>query len=256
MDALSEEAKLRLEDFTEKLEYYINDNDRCPNEWNSEVAVGIDMVIKDNSAAAEEKYDCQSFVISNNYDVQLSDHRWKFAYDSRANLQFNENNLDSFTSMIEFYLNVILGFEYDKWGTFAGEIYFEKARNIAEQSKFGLGRFQEGWDKRLELVNYFLSDRFKPFREMVDYYYYGLSFVQEDNDKVRTHIATAIDKLDRILSNEPDNEYAINFLNAHFSEITEIYRRGLDKEPLRKLMIMDPDPQETHKPTYQDILGR
>ncbi len=253
-DALSDEAKEKLADFTDKVETYINNNDRCPNEWNTEVIVNINMVLSDISSGAEEKYNCQTFQIGTNYDIQLSDKRWKFAYDSKDNLTYDDNNYDSFTSMIEFYLYLILGFEYDKWGTLAGDIYYEKAKYIAEQSKFGLGRFVDGWDKRLDLVNYFLSDRHKPFREMVDYYFYGLSFVNEDNEKVRKHIATAIEKLDRILADDPENEYAEYFLSAHRGELIDIYRNAINKEPIRLLMIMDTD--DAYKREYQDILNK
>ncbi len=252
-DALSDEAKEKLADFTDKVETYINNNDRCPNEWNTEVIVNINMVLSDISSGAEEKYNCQTFQIGTNYDIQLSDKRWKFAYDSKDNLTYDDTNYDSFTSMIEFYLYLILGFEYDKWGTLAGDIYYEKAKYIAEQSKFGLGRFVDGWDKRLDLVNYFLSDRHKPFREMVDYYFYGLSFVNEDNEKVRKHIATAIEKLDRILADDPENEYAEYFLSAHRGELIDIYRNAINKEPIRLLMIMDTD--DAYKREYQDILN-
>ncbi|MDZ7345436.1 MAG: DUF4835 family protein, partial [candidate division KSB1 bacterium] len=193
-----------------------------------------------------------TLIISNSYDIQFSDQRWRFAYQSGDPIQFVNDNFDSFTSVLAFYVYMILGGEFDKWGTLAGTPYYEKARNVAEQSKFGLGRYTEGWDRRLDLVNYFLSDQHRPFREMVDYYFYGLSYIKEDNDKARKHVATAIKMLDAILAKNPDNVYAQNFIKAHYQEIVEIYRRAKNKEPLRTMLALDRD----HERIYRDILER
>ncbi len=249
LESLPIEKKEKLADFAEKVAHYINSNNRNDNQWQTDVFVDITIILSDISSGAEEKYSAE-FLIYNNYDQQFYDKRWTFAYRSGDVLSYNENMQDSFTSLIEFYLYMILGGEYDKWGTLAGSIYYEKAKYIAEQSKFGLGRFQEGWDRRLDLVNYFLSDRHIPFREMVDYYYYGISFVKNDNDKARKYISTAIKMLDKILANDPDNEYAKNFLKAHYIELVEIYRRARDKETLRTLLVIDPE----HATTYRELL--
>jgi hypothetical protein len=85
---------------------------------------------------------------------------------------------------------------------------------------------------------------------MVDYYFYGLSYVNQDNAKTRMHCATAIKMLDRITRNDPDNEYAKNFINAHRSEMVEIFRRAKNKEPVRTLRVLDPDNERL----YRDLL--
>jgi len=252
LESLPIDKKEKLADFADKVEHYINSNsnNRCNNEWQTDVFVDITIVPTDKSSGAEEKYSAD-FLIHNNYDQQFHDDRWTFAYQSGSTLSYNENIQDSFTSLVEFYLFMILGGEFDKWGTLAGTVYYEKARNIAEQSKFGLGRFQEGWDRRLDLVNFFLSDRHKPFREMVDYYYYGISFVKNDNEKARKYITTAIKMLDKLLANDPDNNYAKKFISAHYIELVEVYRRARDKEPLRTLLVIDPE----HETIYRELLA-
>lgn len=250
LESLPIDKQQKLADFAEKVTHYINSNTRNENTWQTDVFVDMELILHDMSSGAEEKYSAE-ILMHNNYDIQFYDKRWRFAYQSGDILTYNENALDSFTSLIEFYLNMILGGEYDKWGTLAGTLYYEKARNIAEQSKFGLGRYQEGWDRRLELINYFLSDRHKPFREMIDYYFYGLSFVKEDNEKARKHIATAIKMLDKILANDPENEYAKKFLDAHHIELVEVYRRARNKEPLRTLLVIDPG----HENIYRELLN-
>jgi hypothetical protein len=248
---LPQEKQEKLTDFADKVTQFLDSSPWCKDQWNTPVVITITLQLEDMSQGAEQRYK-GTLLISNSYDIQFSDQRWRFAYQSGDPIQFVDNNFDSFTSVMAFYIYMILGGEFDKWGTLAGSTYYEKARNIAEQSKFGLGRFIEGWDRRLDLANYFLSDRHTPFRKMTDYFFYGLSYVSEDNEKARKHCATAIKMLDDIIAKEPDNQYAQNFIKAHYQEIVEIYRRAKSKEPLRTMLVLDPD----HERIYRDILER
>ncbi|NIA28987.1 MAG: DUF4835 family protein [Actinobacteria bacterium] len=239
----------KLRDFAEKVQHYINSYDWDEDPWQTIVYINVQLILEDMSSGAQERYK-GTIVIDNNYDIQFSDKRWRFAYQSGEQLIHEENAMNSFTNMIDFYIYIILGHEFDKWSTLGGSPYYEKARHVAEQSKFGLGRYIDGWDRRLELVNYFLSDRHKLFREMLDYYFYGLSFVNVDNAEARKHCATAIKMLDKIISNDPENEYAKKFIDAHHIEMTEIFRRAKNKEPIRTLLVLDP----AHERMYRDIL--
>lgn len=251
LETLPQEKQDKLMDFVDRVRQFLDNAPWNDDPWDTPVYLNVTLRLEDMSSGAQERYK-GTLIISNSYDIQFSDLRWRFAYQSGDPILYEENNLDSFTSMLAFYVNMILGGEFDKWGTLAGTAYYEKARNIAEQSKFGMGQFQEGWDRRVDLVNYFLSDIHRPFREMVDYYFYGLSYVSEDNEKARKHCATAIEMLDQILARDPENEYAQNFIKAHYQEIVEIYRRALDKEPLRTMLILDP----SNERVYRDILER
>ncbi len=245
------ERQQKLRDFAEKVENYINSHQWNNDPWRTVIYLTMNIILEDMTTSAEERFKGQ-LLLSNSYDCQFSDKRWRFAYDSGEPLVHDENMTNSFTNMLDFYINLVLGVEFDKWSTLGGTEYYVKARNIAEQSKFGLGRFIEGWDRRLDLAVYLLSDEHKPFREMCDYYYYGLSLVKQDNAKVRQYVAIAIDMLDKILSKNPENEYAKNFIEAHYIEMVDIYRRAENKEPLRTLMVIDPK----HADIYCDILEK
>ena len=59
--------------------------------------------------------------------------------------------------------------------------------------------------------------------------------------------------LDKILANDPDNEYAQRFLATHSLELVEIFRRAQDKEPIRLLRVLDAD--STHENIYREILN-
>ncbi len=241
----------KLRDFKEKVEHYLNAYDWTNDPWNTIVYLDVQLILEDMSTSAEERYKGQ-IVISNKYDMQLSDKRWRFAYQSTDILNHDESVMNSFTSMLDYFVYIILGMEYDKWSSLGGSDYFLKAKNIAEQSKFGLGRYIEGWDRRLLQITYLTSEEHLPFREMVDYYFYGLSLVKEDNIKARQFIGKAVEMLDKIVSKDPENEYAKMFLNAHYIEMVEVFRRAQDKTPLRTLMVIDP----AHAQVYRNIIEK
>ena len=243
------ERQDKLRDFADKVMHYINSHDWNEDPWQTIVYMNVQLILEDMSSGAEERYK-GTIVIDNNYDIQFSDKRWRFEYQSVDQIIHEENAMNSFTNMVDYYIYLILGHEFDKWSTLGGSPYYEKAKHISEQSKFGLGRYIDGWDRRSELIDFFLSDRHKPFREMLDYYFYGLSFVEQDNAKARKHIASAVQMLDKIISYDPENEYAKKFIEAHYIEMVEIFRRAKDKEPVRTLMALDP----SHERIYRDIL--
>ncbi len=243
------EKQEKLRGFADQVMHYINGYEWCEDPWRTVVYIDMQLILEDMTTSAEERYRGQ-ILIHNNYDLQFFDKRWRFAYQSGDILTHEQTSQNSFTSAIDFYIYLILGGEFDKWGTLAGTPYYKKAKEIAEQARFGLGRYIEGWDRRVELVDELLSERHKPYREMVDYYFYGLSYVNIDNAKAREHIATAIKRLDKIISDDPNNEYAGKFIDAHHIEMLEVFRYAQDKSPLRTLLIIDGE----HEKAYRDIL--
>jgi len=249
LDEVGQEAERKLASFSQTLEQYLNSSPWCEDTWDTPVYVNMDLGLQYQPSGSEDRYSGR-LVISNNYDIQFVDTRFRFAYQPNDIMDYDENRLTSLTALINFYINMILGGEFDKWGTLAGQRYYENARRISEQAKFNLSEFQFGWDQRIDKMNDILSERHRPFREMVDYYYYGISFIDQDNSKTRKHVATAIEMLDEILRRDPDNEFAANFIAAHFQEIIEIYRYAIDQQPLRTMMVLDPN----NKQIYEDIL--
>lgn len=248
---LGQEAEQKLAGFTETLEQYLNNSPWCEDIWDTPIYLNVQLSLQYSPSGTEDRYTGR-MVIDNSYDILFTDTRFRFAYQQNEMLNYDENRATSLTALINFYVNMVLGGEFDKWGTLAGQRYYEKARRIAEQAKFNLSEFQLGWDYRLEDVDQILSERHRPFREMVDYYYYGISYIDQDNAKTRKHVATAIEMLDEILRRDPDDEFAQNFIKAHFQEIVEIYRYAVDQQPLRTMMVLDND--AAHKRVYEDIL--
>jgi len=249
LDALPDEKREKLVNFKQVLEDYFNNYQWTQNEFQGEFPVALKMMLQDISANYEDRYKTQ-FIVSSS-DIQYTDKRCRFAYQKGEIPLHSENNWNSLTSLLDFFTNIIIAEEMDKFGHLLGTPYFEKAKVIAEQAKFGLGQFIDGWDLRVEMIDYLLDNKYKKFRKMKDFYFYGLYFAQEDPEKAKKYVKEALFMLEEIKAEE-DQKYARvkNFINAHYMEIVNLFKKSNDRDVYDKLIALDPDREEI----YKDIL--
>ncbi len=241
LNALPDENREKLQDFKQILEDYLNNYKWTKDEFIGEFKINWTLLLQDISVSYQDRYKVQ-IVVTNNSDVQYSDRRCRFAYQKGEIPVHSENNWDSLTSLLDFYINIIIGEEMDKFGHLLGTPYFEKAKLIAEQARFGLGQFIEGWDLRVELINDLLNDKTKKYREMKDFYFYGLYFANEDPEKAKTYCKEAINMLEEIKQGEdPKYKRCEKFIEAHYIEIVELFKDSNNKEVFEKMIKLDPD---------------
>ena len=243
LNALPDEKRKKLQDvnFKQILEDYLTNYKWTKDEFIGDLKVNWTLLLQDMSASYQDRYKAQ-LVISNNSDVQYSDRRCRFAFQKGEVPVHSDNNWDSLTSLLDFYMNIIIAEEMDKFGHLLGTPYLEKAKLIAEQARFGLGQFIDGWDLRVELIEDLLNDKTKKYREMKDFYFYGLYFSKEDPAKARTYIKEAINILDEVKKEEnPKYKRSEKFLEAHHIEIIELFKDSNDKELFQKMIRLDPD---------------
>src|SRR5690606_10315626 len=92
-------------------------------------------------------------------------------------LIYSPNRFDAFVSVLDFYANLILGYDYDTFSELGGQRYFERARAIAELAR---GVNAEGWflvgDERTRgaLITQLLDPRFEPLRRAHFAYHFGV----------------------------------------------------------------------------------
>lgn len=232
------EKQAWMRDFHERVESYIRARDWHDRNYGGEIHVHMEFLLQDNSTSSEERYSV-NLLVSNGEDLQYFDKRCRFKYTHGEQITVNDPEQLPLTNLIDFYVYLILGGEFDKRGTLEGTPFYEKARDIAQHARYGLGRFVEGWDLREKLVKELLSDAHRPFREMVDYYFYGLSLLGEDDVQARKYCAEAVNLLVKLLSQEPKNDHAVKFLDAHRREMIAVFANSQDAVVLHRLAQVD-----------------
>ena len=247
LENLPLENQEKLANFQQIVEDYINNYDWTNNEIDVEIPITLQIFFSSATIASfEDSYGIQ-ILISDNSDVQYFDKRCRMEYQKGELLEHHDNNWDSLTSLIDFYIQILIGDEMDKFGRFMGTPHFEKAKIIAEQAKFGMGRFIEGWDLRNELIQNILSENNNKFRKMKDFYYYGIFFTEDDINKARKYCRAAIDMIEEIMEQDPECEKCKKFLSAHYIELIDIFKEDNNKNILEKLIRIDPDHAEIYK---------
>ena len=127
LDKLPMDNQQRLSDLQAQLDRYINAYEWCPNNYNYTVPVSINIYFEEAKATSrEDRYEAR-LIISNESDVQYSDYRWDFDLDAHPQLAHSPT-YNAFTGMIDFYMYLILGFEFDRIEKLGGRDYFQKAR--------------------------------------------------------------------------------------------------------------------------------
>lgn len=235
-----------MRDFHERVENYIRARDWHDKNYGGEIHIHMEFLLQDISTSSEERYSV-NLLVSNGEDLQYFDKRCRFKYTHGEQITVNDPEQLPLTNLIDFYVYLILGGEFDKRGTLEGTPFYEKARDIAQHARYGLGRFVEGWDLREKLIKQLLSDAHRPFREMVDYYFYAISLLGEDDAQAQKYCAEAVNMLVKILQDDPKNDHATKFVDAHRREIIGVLAKSPEAGVLLRLAQVDSATAKTLK---------
>ncbi len=188
----------------------------------------------------------QSTALLNTIDAYVT-----FDYQQFQPLQFSENRFDNnLTSVLAFYINIILGMDYDSFSPTGGEPFFQKAQEIVNNVPSGLYGTYLGWSStdasnsrgsrnRYWIMENFLSPRMKPFRlGMYQYHRLGLDMMTQDVVQARASIAEVINTIGQVDQSYPNAILTQLFLNAKRLEVIELFKRGTNTERTTVRQVM------------------
>lgn len=241
IDELPTDKRQKMAKFDQQVSRYIENFNYVEEDFVEPIEVGIQLFLEDLPYNGEDRYKCS--ILMNGPDVQYSDKRAQFAFQEREELTRNQG-FSAIGGLIDFYLYLVIGNELDKYDGMAGTHYFEKARALVEQGNFG--QFFYGWDRRDDLIKSIFSENYKKFREMKNYYFYGIWGVQNDPRKQRGYVKQAIQQLKVVLTEKSDNLAATQFIDAHYQEIVDLFKDSGDAEVFKILKGLDPQRAEIY----------
>lgn len=174
-----------------------------------------------------------------------------FDYEQYQPLQFSENRFDNnLTSVLAFYVNIMLGMDYDSFSPSGGEVYFQKAQEIVNNVPSGLYGTYLGWSStdasnsrgsrnRYWIIENLLSPRMKPLRlGMYQYHRLGLDRMAENIPEARAAISEVISTLGQVDQSYPNAILTQLFLNAKRDEVINIFKRGTNTERTTVRQVM------------------
>lgn len=240
VDKLPQDKKTRMTNFAEKVQNYINNRAWIEEDYVRPFEVGFQFFLEDNPSAVEDRYKCS--MIAAGPDIQYFDKRAVFPFQEGETMQESATYVPV-RGLIDFYMFMIIANELDKYGASAGDHYFAKARGVMQEGKYSL--FAYGWDIREDLVTALASDNYKKFREMKDYFFYGI-WSTDKAEQTRHYVMEALKRLEEILKADKDHLAAKNFIDAHYQEMVEIFKHGKDTTPFEILSQIDPDRKKVY----------
>ena len=187
------------------------------------------------------------------------DKTWEFDYAQYQPLEYNENaNLSELTSLVAYYVYIILGIDGDTFQPNGGTDHFLQAQNIVNNSqntKIKGWKAFDGTRNRYWLVNNFLDTKLKTFRKAYyDYHRKGLDMMYDNVLSAASSMSNAIDIISKLRNNNSNAMLFDIFNNAKSVEIISLFSLNKIPPPVRMKAVngmTNIDPANSQK--YQKI---
>ena len=194
--------------------------------------------------------------------LNLIDKDIQFRYVEYQPLDYSEGSYSSsLTSILAYYVYVVLGVEFDSFSPSGGSPFFEKAQAVVNSAQ---GAQETGWKAYEGTRNrYWIVENFmNPANSSIRDFYYkfhrlGLDQMYERVDQGRSGVTESIDDLKKIFDSKPDLYALTLVLDAKRDEFVNIF--GDQRvPPMEKTSVVnilkEIDPANSSK--YQAILGQ
>lgn len=268
MEAIPEEYRTNILTLQSDVETYIN-NQRYTNiEWEGpKIPIEVNIAI---TGGMRNTYSAQLFIASKRFifgqeggqsvTLKLIDRTWVFEYNRGAMLSYNPSRYNEFTSLLDFYMLLIIGFDLDTYESLSGSRVYELARSIVTM---GASYGADGWQTtatpgeftRYTLISELTDLKFEPLRKLFfSYYYDGLDVMAEDREQGLSNLAYVIQEMadfkDKKLSSPSVLIQA--FFDAKAPELADLFK-GYKKHPgiFRDLMYLDPTNSQIYDEAQQ-----
>lgn len=173
--------------------------------------------------------------------LKIVDNSWAFSYVPNQSIIHDPNRFDPLASLIDFYVYLILGYDYDSFSEMGGTAYFEKARRIVElaQTQGGSGWQYSATDRtRGSLIQEILEPRMRVLREAnYDYHYNALDHFLENPNQARQAVLDMLQKLEQ-LSQEGSRKNTLDmFFNTKSQELVSLFENSPFAQRAYSLLI-------------------
>ncbi len=264
MDNISMSDRSLLSGFENAITDYMNKTRFTNRDWNYD-KINCAMNIFMLTASSDGNFTAQVVVTSQRpvyhsdkilQVLRINDPTWAFTYQKGQALYSNQSVFDPLTGFLDYYANLIIGFNEDSWTEFGGTPYFNRAINIDNLAMNS--SFAKGWAKgtgiydRESIIENVLNDKYRPFREAFYQYYYGIDFYENVNkekgmEKIAATMRTIASLRDKI---DFGSDLLRVFFDANSGTIVGYLKNYPDKSIFVLLKKIDP----SHTGLYDNIL--
>lgn len=189
---------------------------------------------------------------------QFNDEDATFKYREMENLDYQDGqNLNDLSTLLAYYVYIVLGYDYDSFGELGGTDYFKKTLNIVNLMTGKPGWNQDdgkGIRNRYTLAENLNNNRFLVVRKLTyTYHRKGMDQFYEKAEDARAEITLGLKSLQELVSAYGSGSLLQRtFFTAKFSELVDIYKGGTVPEKNNIIELLEQlDPNNSAK--YQKI---
>jgi hypothetical protein len=170
--------------------------------------------------------------------INHQDNDITFRYVEFQPLEFNENRVAglepltaNLTAILAYYINIILGLDYDSFAPRGGDAYFQKALNIVNSAPDGRGisgwRPFDGQRNRYWLAENLMNSRYAMIHDAYyTYYRSAMDRMYEDEKATREQMLNALNMLNTLRDATPNLMVIPFFFQGKADEITQVFRKS------------------------------
>ncbi|HVZ95859.1 MAG TPA: DUF4835 family protein [Chitinophagaceae bacterium] len=177
--------------------------------------------------------------------INFQDNDILFKYVPFQQLNFNENNVSgndpeasNLTAIFAYYVDIILGMDYDSFSPKGGNPYFQKAQSIVDNAPeakdiSGWKPF-DGTRNRYWLTENFLNSKYTAIHDVIyDYYRMGLDKLYDEESNARIQILNALNLLNTMNTDNPNTMVLQFFFQGKAQELINIFSKASPSEKSR-----------------------
>ena len=179
--------------------------------------------------------------------INFQDQDVYFKYVEFQQLEFNENRVagtdalaSNLTAVVAYYIDLILGLDYDSFSQRGGDVYFQKAQNIINNSPEG--RSISGWKpfdgirNRYWLMENLLNSRYTLIHDAYySYYRLGMDKLYEDEITARSQVMNVLSLLNTFNVENPNTMVLQFFFQGKAQELIKIFSKATPPDKARAL---------------------
>lgn len=170
--------------------------------------------------------------------INYQDNDLIFKYIEFQQLEFNDTRVSgtdalvsNLTAVFAYWINMILGFDYDSFSPRGGNIYFQKAQNIINNAPEG--RNISGWKafdgtrNRYWLTENLLNSKYNIIHDAIyNYYRLGMDKLYSQEANARIQLLNVLSMLNTFNAENPNTMILQFFFQAKTQELIQIFSKA------------------------------
>jgi hypothetical protein len=173
-----------------------------------------------------------------------------FKYIAYQQLEFNENRItgtdplvSNLTAVIAYWINMILGMDYDSFSPKGGNVFFQKAQNIVNGAPDGKNingwKAFDGTRNRYWLVENLLNSRYNMIHDAYyNYYRKGMDQLYENENKGRSEILNVLSLLNDFNNDNSNTMILAFFLQGKTQEFIQIFSKANNSDKQKAMELL------------------